>query len=79
MPKTEIVRAKGQVVKQVWKYEITDLLKFSNTYPHLVNIEPKHREIVETLNLLGELKACRAWQETESQTRSARGKGAIEI
>lgn len=72
-------KADGQVVKPVWRFEVTDVWLLARTSPGLVRIEPNRSEINEVITRLaaaGEPKipGLRIWNEVQVTTRTAKPK-----
>lgn len=72
-------KADGQVVKHVWRFEVTDVWLLARTSPGLVRIEPNRSEINEVISRLaaaGEPKipGLRIWNEVQVTARAVKPK-----
>lgn len=63
-------KAKGQVVKPVWKFDVVDIWLLARTNPGLVRIEANTSEINQVMAAgVHEIKGLRIYEEVKSTTR----------
>lgn len=79
LPVVQAARSEGQVVKQEWLFEVTDLWTLARAHPTCVKIEPRPGEIKSLLAAGAKLSGIRAWQETKSSVRAAKNPLSIEV
>lgn len=77
-------KADGQVVREVWDFEVTNVWDLVRARPDLVSIEPRRREICEAVALMvstGEPKipGLRIWKEVRAGVRLGREKKVIDV
>lgn len=65
-PEPEAVRARGQSIKQVLKWEVTDLMLLVKHNPQLCSIEPKASAINSTCNPALPIPGLKLWYENKS-------------
>jgi hypothetical protein len=78
VPMAEPPRAKGQVVKTVWDYEVTNYHELYRWHPNYVDLRDRRADILAGLNAGQPIKGVRAFQVTKSGVRTNGGK-AIEV
>lgn len=71
-------KATGQIVKQEWQFEVTDVHALARAHPGCVKIEPRALEIRSALNAGVKLAGIRAWKTTKATVRLPRAKSPIE-
>jgi hypothetical protein len=78
-PAAPMQKARGQVVKAVWTFEITDIWLLARTNPGLVRIEPNTSEINQVIALgARDIKGMRIFEVVKSSTRQS-GQTVINI
>ena len=70
VPIVETVRAKGQIVREDWKIEVTDLWLLARSHPSCVKIEPRLAEIKELLNAGVKVSGVKAEKQITSTVRT---------
>ena len=74
------VKAEGQMVRVVPKFEVTDLWQLARCHPGLVRIEPNRAEINEVLSRgVRSIAGLRIWEETVSSVRVGRTPEVLEL
>ena len=72
-------KAKGQVVKPVWTFEVTDIWLLARTNPGLVRIEPNTSEINQVIAAgVRDIKGMRIFEVVKSTTRQS-GQRIIDV
>ena len=61
----------AQIVKDVWKYEVTDIWLLARMHPTCVKIEPRTQQIKELLDAGCDLAGVKAWKEKSVTARTA--------
>jgi hypothetical protein len=78
-PAAPLQKARGQVVKAVWTFEITDVWLLARTNPGLVRIDPNTSEIHQVIALgARDIKGMRIFEVVKSSTRQS-GQTVINI
>jgi hypothetical protein len=77
-------KAEGQVVREVWEFEVTDTWLLARTMPALVRIEVNRQECNEVIARLaanGEPKipGLRIWKSTKVSVRAERGGKVVDV
>lgn len=67
--KQQPARVQGQVVREVWDYEVTDIHTLARCHPNCVKITPLSGEIKQLLEMGVDVKGVRGWKETRSSVR----------
>jgi colicin import membrane protein len=74
------VKAEGQIVREVWCHEVTDMHALYRGNPGLVELKPRTREINELLNKgITSIPGLRTWKEVRSSARTTATQKAIEV
>jgi colicin import membrane protein len=74
------VKAEGQIVREVWCHEVTDMHALYRANPGLVELKPRTREINELLNRgITSIPGLRTWKEVRSSARATATPKAIEV
>jgi hypothetical protein len=74
------VKAEGQTVRTVAKYEVTDIWLLTRCHPGFVRIELNRAEINEALNRgIRSIAGLRIWEETVSSVRVGRTREMIDV
>jgi len=72
-PPVEAPKAKGQVVKPDWDFEVTDIWKLLREHPTLCNVEPRRADILLQVRAgRRELAGCRIFETMKVTTRAGR-------
>ena len=78
-PAAQMQKAKGQVVKAEWTFEITDIWLLARMHPGFVRIEPNTSEIKQAISLgARDIKGMRIFEVVKSSTRQT-GQTVINI
>jgi hypothetical protein len=78
LPVAAPVRAQGQVVSEVWSFEVTDIWTLARAHPTCVKIEARPSEIKALLSAGAQVVGVKAWKETKATVRLQREPLAIE-
>lgn len=68
-PPTE--KPSAQIVKDVWKMEVTDIWLLARMHPACVKIEPRKQEIIQLLDAGFEVAGVKSWREKSVTARTA--------
>jgi hypothetical protein len=79
-PQAVIAKAKGQVAKPVWSWEVTDVWKLVRMHPGLVRVEPNKEEIRAAIDSgVREIHGLRIFEEVKSYVKATGQTKAIDV
>lgn len=63
-------KIQGQIVREVWEFQVTDLILLARAHPSCVTISPRPGEIKQLLAMGMTVQGVKSWKETKSTVRT---------